>query len=167
MDPRSLPDKLPEVMGKPWSLPPHVFHRLQALLLDEEVVYLDGEVDSADRAFSGRIVALTSARVVVAELRAAAQLDPNNKSTFSVDVATWARRDLRSLSVESREDGRQNPDDAWGNAASERWPHEARLTLTFEGQPPLVLPLNREAQKPQRAALYALLPELVADLQQR
>lgn len=41
---------LAEATGKPWELPAHVFQRLHALVANEMVRYIDGDVSPAGRA---------------------------------------------------------------------------------------------------------------------
>lgn len=91
---------LAEATGKPWELPAHVFQRLHALVANEMVRYIDGDVSPSGRAYTGTIVAFTDTRVLRADLKEAGRPDPNRRAVASVAVTSWARASLTCIALE-------------------------------------------------------------------
>jgi hypothetical protein len=151
---QALTDELTDTMQVP-GIPGHVWTRLAVLLGDEEATYVDGHVETKG-AFNGRILAVTSTRVIVVDII-------NHDfyaSTAPVGAAVRARAYPRRLVLAEVGD----EDSAWA------WPEDGtvfcvpargRVSLTFDGAGTFELPMTYPANKLGRAVLNTALQDLL------
>lgn len=145
----------------------HLVYRLEPLVADDEVVYVDSDLDrvngeSGGIVTRGRVLLMTADRVVLGTVFEGADNDLSLSSPQStVEVSTWSRAALVKISV-LRDD--RNRDAVW----KEAWPGlpgGSAITLDYGSSlPALNLPLRREATGAASERLREQLPALFADL---
>jgi len=144
-----------------WEPPSHILRRIAALLRGEPAVF----VDRQNNGHTGDIFVLTPSRVILASFTDAAPVEQHAlHQRASVEVDTWRRVDLCKIAVDSDGEEGWNSDYAWQQSKGDTWPEGARVTLTYQGQAPLCLPLQHYPHQAHRAAMHSIMDELLADL---
>lgn len=149
----------------PYSIPPHVMKRVNALLMDEDVVYVDGEIVSGEeRSLNGKALFFTAKTVLLANWQQAFFSENLSQSSASAEVRAWSRSGLNSLSVEGDVAGR-NVDRAWHEFNGDIWPYSGLLVLRYDQSPDAIqLPMGAAGRRVQHEKLYKFVPSLIADL---
>ncbi|GAB2829220.1 hypothetical protein [Lentzea nigeriaca] len=137
-----------------------VVWRVDALLGQEDEIFIDVRHSLEDDPISGIGVVITATRVIRARWSTPRQ-KVAGQSTVAVE--TWSRRALMTASVDASEELRVNRDADWARDWGAEWPPDSVLTLRYEGQPdPLTLPLQEGPAH--RKEFRELVPALLADL---
>lgn len=167
MEASDLQERLQDLVGMGAAVPWHAVGRLHMLIAGDDPVFLDARLTPDEPGVcSGRIVALTGDRVILAVLdHARSHPRPNEGPSYSVNVTAWARRELSSVEIVGDLENGFNPDDRWLMDYGDLWPHQAKVTLHFVRSPTLTLPLADDLSRELRRHFRkTILPALLEDL---
>lgn len=123
--------------------------------LPDPIVFVDADFPAEPATDPGQVFVVTKSRVVLATFENVVKVDhnnPNNRS--SVEVETWARSDLRRVSLKV---GRHN-------LAGDAWPAGAVVTLSYKDHEPLRLPMAKHPTDFHLAKVRSITKVLLADL---
>ena len=144
-------------------IPRHVAARADALVAEEELVGIGGELKATD---SGWVAAFTNTRVIYVEFTDSEfefrdQMPDAGPST--VRAATWSRKELEQLSIEIDEG--HNADARW-NGLWRNWPMGSQVALRYANGVSFKLdyPSRHDAGAEVSEAFLELVRSLTADL---
>jgi hypothetical protein len=150
-----------------WPLPVHVIKRLAALLAGETPLYIDGSLAPTDRGqtFDGTIVVFSETRVAIARMTGSRDVGSTTSEGRTVEASVWNRHRLIAADLSGEDAARHvNGDSWWTGEYGDLWPHSARVTLRYEGEQSIRIPMGEPPSQPLRKALSDFWPHLLADL---